>query len=187
MRIISGDKRRLPLFTPKGNKIRPTSDKIKETLFNMIGDNLYDSVFVDLFSGTGQIGIEAISRGARLGVFIDFDKDALKLTGENIKRADMEDKSIIYRGNLPAHISKLNNLDDITYIFMDPPYKAGLYETTIKEIASLRGFNEDSVLIAESPLNEDFSFVRNFGLFVIKEKNYKTSKHVFIKRTTEDI
>lgn len=181
MRVIAGERRRYVLKSPKGDKIRPTSDQIKETLFNMIGNMLYDKVFVDMFAGTGQIGIEALSRGANFCVFIDKDRDAIKLINENIEHTGYDEYSRVLQSPLPGGIKRLGEYSpDI--IFMDPPYKANLYQDTLTEISGISDLSPDILIIAESDKNEDFSFVNGLGFFIDKEKIYKSSKHVFIRK-----
>lgn len=181
MRVIAGERRRYKLFSPRGDKIRPTADIIKETLFNMIGDDLYDTVFCDLYAGTGQIGIEALSRGAKFCVFLDRDKDAIKLIRENIEHVGYEEYSAVVSGVLPASIKRIEEYSPDVF-FLDPPYSKGLYEPTLAEISSLLCVNEDTLIIAESSINEDFSFVSNYGLYIEKEKLYKSSKHIFLRK-----
>ena len=177
MRVIAGDKRRMVLYSPRNDRIRPTGDKIKETLFNMIGYKVEGAVFWDLFSGTGQIGIEALSRGAAFCEFFDTERDALALIEENLKHTKLYENGRIIRGSLPMTISKGREVPDI--IFMDPPYDKGFYLPVFKELASME-LSEDVLIIAESDLKEDFSFLEELGFTAQKEKLYKSSKHVFI-------
>lgn len=184
MRVIAGERRRYLLKTPKNTKIRPTSDKIKETLFNMLSNKVYDAVFIDLFSGTGQIGIEALSRGAKFCVFIDRDKTAISLIKENISHVKYEAFSDIIHGNLPDSIVRIDRFNP-EIIFLDPPYDSGLYKASLSKIAGLNSIDENTLIIAESDAKEDFSYVTQYGLYIEKEKIYKTSKHVFMRKNYE--
>lgn len=183
MRVIAGERRRYKLNTPKSMKIRPTSDMIKETLFNMIDPYIFGSVFVDLFAGTGQIGIEALSRGAENAIFIDRDREAVSLIKSNLEHTGYVEYSRIFQGNLPGTVGKLNSFDpDI--IFMDPPFESGLYEGVFLELSKL-SLKEDVLIIAESDIKEDFSFLDNLGFYIEKTKEYKSSKHVFVRGKNE--
>lgn len=178
MRVIGGIRKRYRLYSPRNDKIRPTSDMIKETLFNLLGDDLEGCVFWDLFSGTGQIGIEAISRGAKISYFLEKDKDALKLINENLSHVQLSEFSRVIPGPVISGIKKIKDIPDI--IFMDPPYREGLYEETFKALFE-RGLNTDTKIIAEAPKDFDFSFTNDLGFVVIREKIYKSTKHVFFK------
>lgn len=184
MRVISGERKRYVLKTPKGDKIRPTSDKIKETLFNIIDDLLYDKVFLDLFSGTGQIGIEALSRGAKQAIFIDSDKQAIKLITDNVEHVEYKDISVIIHGYLPGSIKKAAGYTP-NIIFMDPPYKIGIYESVFNEIKNNIPISEDLLIIAEASKEEDFSFLSDLGFYIEKEKIYKNQKHIFVRSKYE--
>lgn len=178
MRVIAGKCRRYKLFTPRGEKIRPTSDIIKETLFNMLGDRLYNCVFADLFAGTGQIGIEAISRGAQKSVFIDFDRESIGLIKKNLEHTGLTDEAIVIQGPLPRAVSSLQrHSPDV--IFMDPPYNKGLYRDLFVALKELECVQVGALIIAESSLSEDFSFLEEEGFSLEREKTYKSSKHVF--------
>ena len=110
MRVISGTARSLILKTPKGTSTRPTTDKIKETLFNMISNEIYDSVFLDLFAGSGGIGIEALSRGAREAYFCDIDREAIQCIRQNLEHTKLADKATVLKGSFEANLEKLKSL-----------------------------------------------------------------------------
>ena len=120
MRVISGSARSLRLKTIEGNGTRPTTDRIKETLFNMINDRMYDCRFLDLFSGSGAIGIEALSRGAREAVFVENNKKAVSCIKENLKFTKLIDRAQIIERNAESAVAGLSGRFDV--IFMDPPY-----------------------------------------------------------------
>ncbi len=184
MRVIAGEKRRYILATPKGDKIRPTSDIIKETLFNMIEPIIFSSIFCDLCAGTGQIGIEAISRGAKLSLFVDKDRQAIDLINKNLTHTELSDRAIVIQGSVPTIIKRLEAYSPNIF-FLDPPYDKDIYEETIGNISKLDSFNSDCLIIAEAAKVKDFSFVSNYNLYIEKEKTYKSSKHIFIRRENE--
>ncbi len=122
MRVIAGTARRLQLKTLDGIDTRPTTDRIKETLFNMISAELYDSNFLDLFSGSGGIGIEALSRGAANAVFVEKNPKAMKCIQENLESTKLKDRAKTMQMDVFAALSRLNGEWKFEYIFMDPPY-----------------------------------------------------------------
>lgn len=132
MRIISGTCKGRRLSTLKGRNIRPTSDRVRESLFNIISWDIQGARVLDLFAGTGALGIEALSRGALLAVFVDTSQNACHLITQNCKRCDLISQSMILRhdllrGNFPPRIRN----DQFDIIFMDPPYDKGLPEKTL--------------------------------------------------------
>lgn len=181
MRVIAGEVRRYNLKSPRGDKIRPTSDIIKETLFNIIGNDIYDVCFADLFAGTGQIGIEALSRGAKFCVFIDQDKTAINLIKENVEHVGYNDYSEIIQSALPNAIKLLDRYSP-KVIFMDPPYQSGVYKDCLEQISKLKCIDDESMIIAEADKNTDFSYLESLGLKIEREKIYKSSKHIFINK-----
>ena len=126
MRVIAGSARRLLLKTPKGLETRPTSDQIKETLFNILMPYLYDANFLDLFSGSGGIGIEALSRGCKSAVFVENSKAALKCIEDNIKNTHFEELSTVYPMDVFSALNQLELKTVFDVVFMDPPYNKEL-------------------------------------------------------------
>ncbi|MCF0128482.1 MAG: 16S rRNA (guanine(966)-N(2))-methyltransferase RsmD [Pseudobutyrivibrio sp.] len=182
MRVIAGDKRRILLNTPEGLNTRPTQDRIKETLFNMIGPDIADSRFLDLFSGSGQMGIEALSRGAGYAYFFEADNNALKCINNNLLKTSLTDASRVISGDIFSNISSIANEEPFDYVFMDPPYNK-LYEKRILEqLKSFDSIDQYTIIIVEADIDTDFSYLTALGYEIIREKNYKTNKHVFIKR-----
>lgn len=182
MRVISGEKRHLLLKTLSNLDIRPTTDKIKETLFNMIQFDLNDINFLDLYAGSGAIGIEALSRGARFATFVDNNNEAIKIINENLAHTGLLEKSNVYRNDVLIFLQ--NYKTDIKYdiVFIDPPYESGLYEQTLYQLSQSTIIKEDSTIIVESNKELDFSFATEYGFNIVKEKIYKTNKHVFLRK-----
>ena len=178
MRVIAGDLRSLPLETPKGDNTRPTLDRVKETLFNILQDKLYDIRFLDLFSGSGGIGIEAISRGAKESFFIENNKEAIKCIENNIKKTKTENKAHLIKGDVFTTIPSLSGVFDI--VFMDPPYGNEYEKKALKLLVDNKKVNEDTIIIVEADLKTDFSYLTEYGLKLDREKKYKTSRHLFI-------
>ena len=186
MRIIAGTARSLPLKTIEGLETRPTTDKIKETLFNMLQNDVPGCYFLDLFAGSGQIGLEAISRGALYAVFIENNRKAAKCIEDNIAFTKFTKESRLLTTDVISGISSLEGKYTFDIIFMDPPYQAGLEEPVLGALSRADYVTEDTLIIMEAELGRDFSFAEDYGFEVVREKKYKTNKHVFMKlRKTE--
>lgn len=181
MRVIAGSARRLKLVTPEGNDTRPTQDRIKETLFNIIQIEVPGSVFIDLFSGSGGIGIEALSRGAKKAYFIENAANAYKCILENIKTTHFEDVSTVIKSDVVIGLRNIHE-EEADIIFIDPPYHDDLYQRTLIQLAGMNYVTKNTMIIVEAPIDTDFSFVDDLGFEVRREKEYKTNKHVFIYR-----
>ena len=179
MRVIAGSRRSLPLKTLEGDATRPTADKYKETLFNCIQMDVPDSYFLDLFSGSGAIGIEALSRGARRAVLVENSRDALAVIKQNVHFTKFEDEAEIVHGDVISYLRRLSKVDfDVIYI--DPPYGKGLEKQAVQILDTLQFTNEDAKIIVEAKLDEDFDYIEDTKFYIYKCKNYKTNKHVFL-------
>lgn len=185
MRVIAGIARSLPLKVPAGTDTRPTTDRIKETLFNIIQPYLQDCVFVDAFSGSGGIGIEALSRGAKKSYFIENSTKALQCIESNLSFTKFTNKSVVLKQDF---FSALNSIfeKEVDIIFMDPPYFQKLEESLLKELSGIKYITKETILIIETSLTTDFSFANSYGFEIFKEKKYKTNKHVFLKRKEDE-
>ncbi len=170
MRVIAGDRKGLRLVSPRGQDTRPTEDRIKENIFNLMGQNFYGTKVLDLFSGTGSIGIEFLSRGAEKAYFVDNSRSAIEAISENIEKAHYEENSIVLKMNSKSAIGKLIG-EKFDFIYMDPPFgDEKLYENTVKLIIENNMLEDDGYLIIEQDkdLKVDFSkYLSN-----VKFKNY---------------
>lgn len=182
MRVIAGKARRHNLVSPSGLDVRPTTDRTKETLFNMVNMSIYDSNFLDLFSGSGAIGIEALSRGAKKAVFVENSSDALKCIEENLESTKLRELAWIYKMDIIKAINKLNNnKETFDIIFMDPPYNKG-WESQIISLIEQNGLlNEDGMIVCESSNETKFDFIQNTEYEIFKEKVFKTNKFTFLR------
>ena len=181
MRVIAGKARSLPLKTPKGMDTRPTTDRIKETLFNMLMPYLPGAVFVDLFSGSGAIGIEALSRGAAKAYFVEQSKDAFSCISENVKFTKMIEQAVLCKQDVYTALYGISE-KEVDVVFADPPYDENHYEKLLGIFKDLPYITDNTLIVLESDLQKDFSFVGDYGFTIVKEKCYKTNKHVFIER-----
>ena len=170
----------MPLKAPKGIDTRPTTDRIKETLFNILQNDVPGSVFVDLFSGSGAIGIEAISRGAKKVYFVENAKEAITCIEQNLSFTKFTDKAILYKTDAVAAVTALTEPIDI--IFMDPPYETEAEKRVLSALVHQKAVTNDTLIIVEASLKTAFDYVSDIGFEVIREKCYKTNKHVFIQR-----
>ncbi|MBO5056815.1 MAG: 16S rRNA (guanine(966)-N(2))-methyltransferase RsmD [Lachnospiraceae bacterium] len=181
MRVIAGTARSLKLKTPEGLDTRPTTDRIKETLFNMIQMEVPGSIFIDLFAGSGGIGIEALSRGARHAYFVENGKEAISCIQDNLAFTKFTDKATLIKQDILGALSLISE-KEADIIFMDPPYRADCERSVFSLLAQQKYVTEDTMIIVEAELNKDFSFLEELGFTVWKEKNYKTNKHVFCRK-----
>lgn len=181
MRVIAGTARRLLLKTPEGPDTRPTTDRIKETLFNMLMPYLPDAVFVDLFSGSGGIGIEALSRGARKAYFIENNPKAIACITENIEHTHLTDKAVVLKQDVFAAL-RGSIKDTADLIFLDPPYNQDYDKRVLELLQDAPYVNEDTLIVVESALETSFDYAESLGFTITKEKRYKTNKHVFIQK-----
>jgi 16S rRNA (guanine966-N2)-methyltransferase len=148
MQIISGKFKKRKLFSPKGNQTRPSSNRLRETLFNICAPFIEDAVFFDLFAGSGAIGFEALSRGAKKVVFIDEHKFAIESIKKNIALLKAEEDVTVFQGDVFLHLSKIKTLCDI--IFADPPYDMNKHHDYISKL--LNHFDHHTLLNPEGHL-----------------------------------
>lgn len=187
MRVIAGTAKSLPLQTIEGLDTRPTTDRIKETLFNMLNPYLPGCRFLDLFAGSGAIGIEALSRGASGAVFAENSEKAIACIRRNLEFTHLADRGSIMAGDVLTVINRLERLDEGAFdiIFMDPPYRRDWEKRVMELLTETSLMDEDTQVIVEAALETDFAWAASYGLEVQKEKKYKTNKHVWLRRKTD--
>ncbi len=150
MRIISGMSKGRKLVTPKRYSIRPTSDRVKESLFNILGGEVEAKVVLDLFAGTGNLGIEALSRGAKRVIFVEKGRQALRLIQTNLSQLGLVDRSEILPRDVNRAIGILNQRGEcFDLILMDPPYEKGLIQRTLMKLIAHPIYHTDSILVIE--------------------------------------
>ena len=182
MRVIAGSAKRLQLKSIEGMDTRPTTDRIKETLFNMISTDLADWRFLDLFSGSGAIGIEALSRGADIAYFVENHPKAADCIKQNLRHTRLEERAVLMRMDVLSALRKLEGEDSFDIIFMDPPYHIGAERGVFDFLKHSGLVNENTLIIVEASLGTDFSWMEDLGFHVMKEKKYKTNRHIFVER-----
>lgn len=181
MRVIAGTARRLLLKTPEGLDTRPTTDRIKETLFNMLMPYLPGAIFVDLFSGSGGIGIEALSRGAEKAYFVENNQKAIACIMDNIEHTHLLDRAVVLKQDVFSAL-RGSIKETVDVIFLDPPYQQEYEKRVLELLRDAPYVNEDTLIVVEAALETAFDYVEDLGFVVEKEKQYKTNKHVFIRK-----
>ncbi len=182
MRVIAGSARRLQLKMLDGLETRPTTDRIKETLFNMIHLDVVQCRFLDCFSGSGGIGIEALSRGAAEAVFIEKSPKAAECIRQNLRTTRLEDRARILTCDIMAGLKRLEGQGAFDIIFMDPPYDHQWEKLVLEYLRDSELAVRDTMIIVEASLRTDFSYGEDLGFAVTRNKEYKTNKHVFLQK-----
>jgi len=167
MRIIRGTSKGRRLATLKGRAIRPTSDRVKESIFNILGEEVEGKAVLDLFAGTGNLGIEALSRGAKKAIFVEKGREALRLIQRNLTLCEMKERSEILAKDVHRAIGILGKRGEtFDLILMDPPYEKGLIQKTLVKLCSHRIYHEGSILVIEHDRREPLSeTVEGWNLF----------------------
>ncbi len=171
MRVITGKARGVQLKTPEGMLTRPTTDRVKEALFSIINFEIAGAQVLDLFGGTGQLGIEALSRGAKSAVFVDAREDACRLIKENLKRTKLEPLGRVVRSDYLDYLSRCKEKFNI--ILLDPPYAEVFLENALKRITEIDILHSDGIIVTERPLGKDLPW--EFEGFT-RSKDYKYGK-----------
>ena len=169
MRVISGKVRGMKLVAPEGESTRPTLDRVKEAVFSMLLPYINEALVLDLFAGSGAMGIEALSRGAKKSVFVDSSEKAINCIKANINNARMAEDSLIIHSDFCKFLCEYSGAFDI--VFIDPPYEAGLYEKVFSLLASNNLISPDGLIIAEWDYENGIgNLPSEFEL--VKEKKY---------------
>lgn len=179
VRVIAGKARNLKLVTPEGLETRPTTDRIKETLFNILQGDIPGSVVVDFFAGSGAIGIESLSRGAKKAYFVDNSKASVSCITANVKHTHFENEAIILNEDFLSSIYHINE-SHVDIIFMDPPYNKDFERQLLVALSNSSFVDEDTLIVVEEALDTDFDYVEEIGYTLYREKKYKTNKHIFL-------
>ena len=155
MRVITGKARGVQLKTPDGLTTRPTADRVKEALFSIIQFDIPGARVLDLFGGTGQLGIEALSRGAKSAVFVDAGEPACKLIRENLRRTKLESDAKVIRSDYLEYLKRCRDAFDI--IFLDPPYAEVFLENALNCIGEIDILQSGGIIVTERPLGKDLN------------------------------
>jgi 16S rRNA (guanine966-N2)-methyltransferase len=181
LRVISGTARGKKLFSPDGKDTRPTADRVKESIFNIIAPCIRDAVVLDLFAGSGSLGIEALSRGAKKAVFCENSKKAMEIVKKNLAASNLAEKSVLEKRDYLDYLNTCDEVFDI--IFLDPPYTLGYYEKALDVIKKRRLLSPEGIVVAERGKAYDISFP---GFEIIKDRRYGNSFVTIFKRMDEN-
>ncbi len=156
MRVVSGSARGCNLFSLEGDNTRPTTDRVKEAIFSMIQFNIYDSIVLDLFAGSGALGIEALSRGAKLCDFVEQHKEAALIVEKNLEKTKLKDKALLHNATAKDFLSGCKKQYDI--VLLDPPYNKGLCVWAVEEIVKNNLISEGGIFVCEASADEKLPF-----------------------------
>jgi len=179
LRIIRGRKRGLKLESPESTQIRPTLDRVKESIFNIIHPIKENAVVIDLFTGTGNIGLEFISRGANKVYFIDNSDYSIQLTKRNIEKCKFENESILINDDYKIGLKKINLTEKVDYIYIDPPYGNIDINIILKNLLDSNIINENTLIIFEDDKDTEIS---NKNMEIVDERNYGNIYIKFLKK-----
>ena len=171
MRVITGTARGVQLKTPEGLVTRPTTDRVKEAMFSIIQFEIPGAAVLDLFGGTGQLGIEALSRGARSAVFVDAGEPACRLIKENLKKTRLEGQGRVVRSDYLDYLKRCRDQFDI--ILLDPPYAEVFLENALKCITEIDILRSNGIIVTERPLGKELPW--EFAGYD-RSKDYKYGK-----------
>ena len=178
MRVISGSARGRKLLCAEGQDVRPTLDRVKESVFNMIAFDLHDACVLDLFSGSGSLGIEALSRGAAHCTFVDNKEISVAITKKNIENTHFQNLSSVFLSDSIDFINKTDKLFDI--IFIDPPYESDLYFMALDKIRQKGLLTENGLIVLEHDIELTPHFNTD-GFEIVKDKKYGRVKILIMK------
>lgn len=184
MRIISGSARGTKLVTLQGENTRPTLDRVKESLFSIIQNKILDAHVLDLFSGSGALGLETLSRGAKSAILCDNNIEAIKIINQNVEKTKMKDKAIVIKNNYTKCLETLQN-ENVKFdlIFLDPPYKTNFAIDALKTILNLDLIADDGIIIIET--EDEQREIKNMELIninIIDIRKYGRVKLMFLSR-----
>lgn len=171
MRVITGTARGIQLKTPEGMNTRPTADRVKEALFSIIQFEIAGARVLDLFGGTGQLGIEALSRGASEAVFVDHGEDACRIIRENLRRTDFTGKARVIRADYMDYLNRCSEKFGI--IFLDPPYAEVFLENALERITEIDILQSGGIIVTERPVGKDLKWCSQE---LVRSRDYKYGK-----------
>ena len=181
MRIVAGKARGRKLMTPKGMDIRPTTDNVKESIFNIIQFGIEGRKVLDLFAGSGQLGIEALSRGATKAFFVDLSRDSIKVVTENLEHCKLKDNANVFNGDSLSFLKTTREKFDI--VFIDPPYKKQLAEKALALVLNV--LNDGGIIVCETDIKEELP--EDVGSYTVaKQDTYSKTKLTIYRYNGDD-
>ena len=182
MRIITGTAKGKRLFAPEGRDVRPTPERVKEGIFSALQFDIEGRRVLDLFAGSGQLGLEALSRGAARAVFVEKNPKACTCIRENLTFTKLADSGTLLNMDVMQALRSLEGKGVFDCIFMDPPYNHGLERQVLEYLQDSSILDENTLIIVEADLTTDFGYVEDLGYRQLRSKEYKTNKHIFLCR-----
>lgn len=181
MRVISGSRRGRKLISFEGNSIRPTADRVKESIFNLIQDFVVDADVLDLFGGSGALSIEALSRGARHAVIVDKDKSSISVIGKNLESTGFLEQTEVLSTTAEDFLKTCRSQFDI--IFLDPPYNKNFIIPILNSVSQTGILSQNGIAVLESDLGDDHGEIA--GLDILKQKKYGRTYITIYRRKIE--
>lgn len=181
MRVISGTAKGTILHALEGKMTRPTLDRVKEAIFNIIQMDIQESVVLDLFSGSGALGIEALSRGARKAVLCDKSKSAINIIRLNLEKTHLNEKAIVLQEDYNKALNFLKDKYQFDLIFLDPPYREEFVKKSVEEIIELDLLKKSGTIIIETDDDERIlKEIENLNVNIIDLRKYGRAKVIFL-------
>lgn len=182
MRIIGGKAKGTKLYTLEGNNTRPTLDRVREALFNIIQFELQDSVFLDLFAGSGACGIEAVSRGAKKAILCDKEKQAIEIIKKNIEKTHTQENSEIYQMSFDE-LLKTKIKEKLDIIFIDPPYDTNFAYQSVKILLESKYIHKNTIMIIETDQEKRIKKeIENLEIEIVNDKKYGRAHLIFLRQ-----
>ena len=182
MRIISGKARGTKLYTLEGIETRPTLDRVKESVFNIIQQDIEGAIVLDLFSGSGAIGLEMLSRGAKKAILCDNSKKAIEIIKKNTEKTHMIEKAEIYNLDFKDAIEKVKN-QKFDIIYLDPPYNTDFIVQALKKIIDLNIIKKDGKIILETDDEQRIiKDIENINVEIIDKRKYGRATVIFLRK-----
>lgn len=186
MRVVSGERKGMPLKAVDGKTTRPTTDKVKEAIFNIIGPYFQGGIALDLFAGTGGLGIETLSRGADKAIFVEKDKRAFSVLKENIQKCRYEDVAELYLTDAIRAVKAILKRDiTIDYLFLDPPYHKEEYYALVQQLVDGNKLSEDAIILCEHA--KEVQLPESFGPFQLTRQETYASSVISIYRNLSEV
>ncbi len=184
MRIISGKAKGTKLYTLQGDNTRPTLDRVKESIFNIIQNQIPEATVLDLFAGSGAIGLEMLSRGAKKAILCDKSKEAIGIIKKNIQKTHMEEKVELYNIDFKECIEKVSK-EKFDIIYIDPPYETNFIEKSLEKIIEKNIIQENGIIILETDDEKRIKKeIEKINVAIIDERKYGRANIIFLSKKT---
>ncbi len=180
LRIIAGNLRGAKLLAPEGDNTRPTTDRIKTTMFDIIAFDIAEEDVLDLFAGSGALGFECLSRGAKSATFLDIDKNAINIISKNAEKLRVTESAEILNKNYEEYLNSTNKKFGL--IFLDPPYSKGIHQKALELISKNDCLTVDGTIVLEISSDDNFGDLKTLGFEVYKEKSFQRTTLFYIRK-----